>query len=183
MIFSVTWLPTVLRDAGLGVVEEPGWQTRGHGDMGLVRGVLLHHTAGPLHGDAPSLPTVVNGRPDLEGPLSQLFLARSGIYHVVAAGKAWHAGAGSWRGITDGNGHFLGIEAENAGTPADPWPIAQMNAYVVGVRALLKHIGAPADMAAGHKEYALPAGRKTDPSFDMDAFRAMVSNQQSGAMS
>ncbi len=183
MIFSLTWLPTVLTDAGLPVVTEAGWETRGHGDMGMVRGILLHHTAGPLHGDSPSLSTVVNGRPDLAGPLSQLFLSRSGIFHIVAAGKAWHAGAGSWRGITDGNGHFIGIEAENTGLPNDPWPSLQMGAYVKGVRALLAHIGAPADMAAGHKEYALPAGRKSDPSFDMDRFRDMVRNQSPGAMS
>ena len=29
-------------------------------------------------------------------------------------------------------------------------------------------------MAAGHKEYALPAGRKIDPSFDMGLFRTAV---------
>ncbi len=176
MTFSLTWLPGVLRSAGLAVVEEPGWQSRGHGEFGLPRGVLLHHTAGPLKGDAPSLPTVINGRPDLAGPLSQLFLARSGIWHVVAAGKAW-------RGITDGNGHFIGVEAENTGMPNDPWPSIQMNSYVRGVRAILAEIAAPADMAAGHKEYATPPGRKTDPSFDMDNFRAMVANRNAGAMS
>lgn len=177
MNFKLQWLPTVLKDAGQVVFEVDGWKARGHGDMGLVRGVLLHHTAGPLNGDCPSLKVVINGRPDLAGPLSQLFLCRSGHWHVVAAGKAWHAGAGSWRGITDGNSSFIGIEAENTGLANDPWPSIQVQAYVVGVRALLKHIGAPADMAAGHKEYALPAGRKTDPSFDMEAFRVMVRNQ------
>jgi hypothetical protein len=29
-------------------------------------------------------------------------------------------------------------------------------------------------MCVGHKEYALPAGRKIDPSFDMIAFRLKV---------
>ncbi len=174
MTFRASWLASVLRNAGLTVIEEKGWETRGHGDLGDVRGVLLHHTAGPLKGDSPSLPTVINGRPDLAGPLSQLFLSRSGAWHVVAAGKAWHAGAGVWHGVTDGNGHFIGVEAENTGLPNDPWPAGQMDSYVRGVAAILKHIGATADMAAGHKEYATPKGRKTDPSFDMAAFRDKV---------
>ena len=172
--FRCTWLASVLRQAGLPVEEVPGWESRGHGDMGDVRGVLCHHTAGPAHGDHPSLDVVVKGRPDLQGPLAQLFLARSGTWYVVAAGKAWHAGAGSWHGMTDGNGHLVGVEAENMGTAADPWPAEQMDSYARGVAAILAHVHASADWAAGHKEYALPPGRKTDPSFDMAAFRAKV---------
>jgi peptidoglycan hydrolase-like protein with peptidoglycan-binding domain len=42
------------------------------------------------------------------------------------------------------------------------------------VAAILQHIGQSADFCAGHKEYALPAGRKDDPSFDMAFFRASV---------
>ncbi|HWZ03939.1 MAG TPA: peptidoglycan-binding protein, partial [Mucilaginibacter sp.] len=56
-----------------------------------------------------------------------------------------------------------------------PWPEVQMDAYHRGVAAILKHIGKGAEFCAGHKEYALPKGRKTDPSFDMDTFRAAVS--------
>src|SRR5689334_16619199 len=115
MSYSLTWLPDVLAVAGQHVVLESNWETRGHGDMADVKGVLCHHTAGPKSGDAPSLPTVIAGRPDLAGPLAQLFLSRSGTWHVVAAGKAWHAGRGSWNGIIDGNAHLIGIEAENTG--------------------------------------------------------------------
>lgn len=183
MNFSLNWLPLVLRSASLQVVEESGWLTRGHGDMGIVLGVMLHHTAGPLAGDAPSLRTVIDGRPDLAGPLSQLFLARSGTWHVVAAGKAWHAGAGVWRGITEGNSHFIGVEAENTGLANDPWPAAQLDSYVQGVAAILAHRHASSDMAVGHKEYATPPGRKTDPSFNMAAFRSRVQNQLTGASS
>lgn len=38
MTYGLTWLPGVLRDARLEVLEHPGWQTRGHGDMGEIRG-------------------------------------------------------------------------------------------------------------------------------------------------
>lgn len=174
MTFSLTWLPQILRAWGLNVVETPGWQTRGHGDMGEVKGVLLHHTNGALHGNMPSLQVLIDGRPDLAGPLSQLGLGRDGTYYIVCAGKGWHAGAGAWHGITDGNGHMIGIEAENVGDASDPWPSVQMDAYRRGVAAILTHIGASAIMCAGHKEYALPAGRKDDPDFDMNKFRADV---------
>ncbi len=182
MSYALTWLPKILTGAGLAVVEEPGWQTRGHGDIGQVLGVICHHTAGPLHGDAPSLPVVINGRPDLAGPLSQLFLARSGVWYIVAAGKAWHAGVGVWHGVTDGNGHFVGVEAENTGLGNDPWPLAQMDSYAKGAAAILRHVGAPAIMCAGHKEYALPLGRKPDPSFSMPDFRKCVANYMAGGL-
>ena len=178
MAFALTWLPEVLEDAGLKVAEQPGWRTRGRGDVGTIRGVICHHTAGPLTGNMPSLDLVTNGRADLGGPLAQLCLGRDGTYFVVAAGRANHAGAGNWQGIATGNSSFIGIEAENtgltSGPKAEPWPEVQMDAYRRGVAAILKKIGADPIMCCGHREYALPAGRKPDPTFDMAAFRAAV---------
>lgn len=174
MALALVWLADVLRAAGLKVVEEDGWKNAGIGQMGTVRGVLLHHTAGARTGNSPSLALVKNGRPDLRGPLSQLFLARDGTYHVVGAGRCNHAGRGSWQGVVAGNSSFIGIEAENAGDGKDPWPEIQMNAYARGVAAILAHLGEKAVMAAGHKEYALPKGRKIDPAFNMDEFRSEV---------
>lgn len=173
MTYKLTWLPDVLVASGLKVAEVPGWRTRGHGDFGKPRGVLLHHTVGPLKGNMPSLGVVTNGRPDLSGPLCNLGLGRDGTWYVVAAGRASHAGAGNWRGCTSGNSEMIGIEAENNGT-TEPWSDAQMTSYRHGVAALLKKIGAGAVWAAGHKEYALPKGRKIDPNFDMVAFRKDV---------
>lgn len=175
-----TWLADALRSAGLNVVEEPGWQTRGRGPMGKIAGVLCHHTAARNRANAPSLRLVRDGRPDLPGPLSQLLLARDGTFHVIAAGRCNHAGRGEWRGVSDGNSAFIGIEAENAGDGSEPWPEVQVDAYASGVAALLDNIGAPSDMAAGHKEYALPKGRKIDPSFDMAPFRARVRGHLKG---
>ncbi|MCK1536895.1 MULTISPECIES: N-acetylmuramoyl-L-alanine amidase [unclassified Bradyrhizobium] len=178
MTYSLTWLPGVLRDAGLEVLEHPAWQTRGHGDMGKVQGVLCHHTCGPLHGDLPDINVLVDGRPDLGGPLCNIGLGRSGKVYMIAAGKGWHAGAGSWQGVTDGNSHFIGIEAENTGETKGPraeaWPDVQMAAYMRVCAAIITHVGAGVGMVAGHKEYARPLGRKNDPSFDMVMFRAGV---------
>jgi hypothetical protein len=176
MAFSLTWLAEVLENAGLKVAEQPGWRTRGRGDMGTIRGVMCHHTAGLLNGIMPSLGIVTNGRPDLAGPLAQLCLGRDGTFFVVAAGRANHAGMGNWQGITSGNSSFIGIEAENTGLTtgpqADQWPAVQVDAYRRGVAAILKKIGANAIMCCGHKEYA--PGRKSDPSFDMSDFRLQV---------
>lgn len=170
MAYELTWLADVLRAGGLKVEEEAGWKDHGRGHMGTVEGVLLHHTAGARTGNSPSLRVVRDGRSDLPGPLSQLFLARDGTWHVVAAGRTNHAGAGSWAGYS-GNSRFIGVEAENAGDGTDPWPDAQMNAYLFGVARLLLYLGHDAVRAGGHKEYATPRGRKIDPSFDMIDFR------------
>jgi len=173
-LYHLTWMANVLRDAGLKVVEQPGWTSRGHGDFGTPKGVLCHHTAGPAKGNMPSLAVITTGRSDLAGPLANLGLGRDGTFYCIAAGKAWHAGKGLYKGVSDGNGQLIGIEAENTGLKTDPWPKVQMDAYAKGCAALLRHIGAPASMCAGHLEYALPKGRKSDPSFPMIKFRAAV---------
>jgi hypothetical protein len=184
MAFSLVWLADVLFDAGLKVAEQPGWKDRGRGDVGKIEGIICHHTAGPKTGNMPSLKTITEGRPDLPGPLAQLGLGRDGTYYVVAAGRCNHAGVGNWQGLTAGNTSFIGIEAENTGLTtgpnADPWPTVQMDAYRRGVAAILSKIKANAIMCCGHKEYALPPGRKNDPTFDMTDFRLHVSAIMAG---
>jgi hypothetical protein len=177
MTFKLIWLADVLREANLKVIEEPGWKTRGVGgaDMGVVKGVLCHHTAGPRSGDHPSLGTVMQGRTGLRPPLCHLLLSRDGTFFVVAAGKANHAGVGNWQGVRNGNTQLIGIEGENTGLANDqPWPAIQMNAYERGCVALCKKLGVGSIMVAGHKEYALPHGRKPDPSFNMADFRKEI---------
>ncbi len=173
MAYKLSWLADVLAAAGQKVIEENGWKDRGRAEMGDVKGILAHHTAGAKKGNSPSLKVVRDGRPDLPGPLSQLFLARDGTWHVMAAGRCNHAGEGRWQGGT-GNSQFIGIEAENAGDGKDDWPDVQMKAYVSGAAAILAHMKADAVMVAGHKEYATPKGRKIDPAFDMVDFRDQV---------
>lgn len=172
MPYALTWLPAVLENAGLKVATVPGWESRGRREIGEIAGIICHHTACALAGNMPSLSTLIDGRSDLPGPLSQLGLGRDGTFYVIAAGRCNHAGAGMWHGQTDGNGHYIGIEAENAGTPDVPWPEVQLAAYRHGVAAILSHLNLGADCCIGHKEFA--PGRKTDPSFDMGGFRLQV---------
>ena len=184
--FSLTWLPQVLEEAGLKVAEAPGWRTRGRAEMGVVRGVMCHHTGTPdsAPGNMPTYKLLIDGRhpkppaKPLPGPLAQLGLGRDGAFYVIAAGRANHAGEGRWEGVTTGNSSFIGIEAEHSGT--GPWPDVQMDAYARGVAAILKKIGARENMCCGHKEYALPKGRKPDPNFDMALFRVRVGDLLNG---
>jgi peptidoglycan hydrolase-like protein with peptidoglycan-binding domain len=182
MPHSLIWLKDVLKTAGLKVATTHGWEDRGHGDMGQILGVMCHHTAGSRTGNMPSLDTLIKGREDLPGPLAQLGLARDGTYYIIAAGRCYHAGDGIWKGFVNGNSNFIGIEGENTGRADDfPWPEVQMDAYRRGVAAILKFVGREADFCAGHKEYALPKGRKSDSSFNMDTFRSMVAEILAGS--
>jgi hypothetical protein len=159
----VPWLVDAARSTGYPVVEVTGWQTRGHGGMRVVEGVVGHHTAtaDSAPGDYPSLDIVTNGRPDLAGPLCNLGLGRSGTIYVVAAGCAYHAGASRWLGFLDLNDEFLGIEAESAGYGV--WTDAQRDAYPKLVAALLRYMSRGVERYAGHKDVCVPPGRKIDP--------------------
>jgi hypothetical protein len=180
MSFSLTWLPDVLQAAGLKVAPVDGWETRGRAEMGTVLGVMCHTTVGLRNGNMPSLRTLIEGRSNLPGPLAQLGLGRDGTYYIIAAGRCNHAGAGSWAGIVTGNSNFIGIEGENTGRADDPWPDIQMDAYRRGSAALLTHVNRGVEFCVGHKEYALPKGRKSDPGFDMNAFRSAVASFMNG---
>lgn len=170
----LTELATVLKAAGLPVVETPGWRGRGHGPMTSVEGVTCHHTAsGRGTGTTLGLSTVRDGRPGLEGPLAHLYLNRAGVFYVVAAGLCYHAGVSQHR--DQENAHRIGIEALAAGDGWDQdWPPAQMRAYALGCRALADHYEFPVANVMGHKETCSPRGRKVDPTFDMAQFRRMV---------
>ena len=180
MPFQLTWLAKVLEDAGLKVSPVEGWETRGRGDMGEVFGIICHHTGteNPKRLNMPTLRSLRDGRKKsakleaLPGPLAQLGLARDGTYFVIAAGRAIHAGDGSFQGVS-GNRRFIGIEAENEGSMGDfPWPAVQLDAYHRGVAAILKHLGKDATFCCGHKEYA--PKRKPDPNLSMKDFRQAV---------
>jgi peptidoglycan hydrolase-like protein with peptidoglycan-binding domain len=177
MPFSLTWLPDVLKAAGLRVATVPGWEKRGRAEMGAVLGVICHHTGDSRNGNMPSLDTLIGGRSDLPGPLAQLGLARDGTFYVIAAGRCNHAGEGHWMGLVNGNANFIGIEAENKGTKADVWPAVQLEAYYQGVAAILKHVGRGSEFCVGHKEWAKDRkkNKKDDPhDVDMADFRAKV---------
>lgn len=174
----LTNLADIARSAQLEVTEHAGWRTRGHGQMDTVRTITCHHTAGPdatRNGDDyPSLGVVRDGRPGLDGPLSQYGIGRTGRIHVIAAGLCWHAGASRADDMT--NPHAIGLEAENSGS--EPWPAAQLRAYRRLCAALVDAFKLTPARVLAHRETCQPIGRKVDPAgIDMDVMRAGVARE------
>ena len=178
----LTNLADHLRAAGLTVIEHNGWKSRGKPLPGRPDTILCHHTAGPARGDLPTLKILVEGRSDLPGPLCQIALSRSGVVYMIASGKANHAGRGEWKGQA-ASGLTIGIEAENPGD-GKAWPVKQLDAYERLCAALCRYLNVGAERVCGHREWALPKGRKTDPAgIDMNAFRDRVRGHLAGAPS
>lgn len=171
-------LADAVRAGGLAVVETPGWVGRNHGALSAVNGIVLHHTGSS---SANAWTVVRDGRPDLEGPLANMTLERDGTVRIICNGVAWHAGTGTWPsiGTNNGNAYCLGIEAVyNGGDITD----AQRRAYPMLAAALVRRYGIPVGNVIGHREWATPAGRKSDPGqIDLPAFRATVAALVSGA--
>lgn len=172
----LTDMADVLRSAGLSVVELPGWKTRGEPGSFNPLGLLLHHDGMGLGFD--SLPEndmnvpQYMARNGVNG--SQLWVSRTGVWVVLAAGLKWHAGTGGGYGdipANAGNARTIGVETDH--TFGNPWPKVQLDSINIGSRALARHYGFKASNCAGHKEYA--AGRKPDPeSFDLNAWRKFI---------
>lgn len=169
-------LERAVKRAGVKYRAQSGWRNRGRGTMGSIQSIMCHHTAGPASGNTPSLNVVTNGRPGLSGPLAQLFLARDGTVILVAAGRANHAGRVSSNRYS--NSHSIGIEAEATGVSS--WPAAQMDAYAKLCKALIDEFNLPVSRVIGHKEAAVPRGRKIDPNFNMNDFRKKVGGSKGG---
>lgn len=180
------WLADVLTDAGLKVVPYPGWETRG-GDSFDPKGIILHHTVTSPN----SVDRVVDrmlaetGSSKVPAPLANYSTNRDGTISLIAAGTANHGGAGAWGGLS-GNRYFFGDEMKNAGSSVEPWPAVQLESARRAAAAICNHLGVDSSMVCGHKEYATPKGRKTDPhSLNMDEQRALIAGlgQQGDDMS
>ena len=73
--------------------------------------------------------------------------------------RAWHAGAGSWRGRDDVNSRSIGIEIANPGDR--PFPLAQMDAVVALLRDIMARWSIGPEAVIAHSDMA--PGRKIDP--------------------
>jgi hypothetical protein len=188
----LTDLADVLRAAGLAVQELPGWEAKGYpkwggyAHAGAPNHVMVHHTASGPKSDGVSDLNYITTNP--LAPICNLYLDRSGTFHVVAAGRVATNGAGSslpWKGGVPNdmmNHYAISVEAANGGT-GEQWPAPQTDAYVAGVAALCRAYSIPVDHVRAHHEWA--PGRKIDPAgnspyangramWDMGAFRRDV---------
>ncbi len=138
------------------------WRGR-KGNMGTVIGCTRHHTGTPetfsAAADYPTYNVVKEGRSGLDNSLSAYGLGRWNTIYAFSEFLSWHAGSWSYGGTTDGNGHFLGIEAEGAG---GRWTPFQQEFYPRLVASILLYVGEGIAMAPRHADGAMPRGRKSD---------------------
>lgn len=164
MGFRLTALPDYCRLFGLDPIIVDGFWSRGSDFPSTPIVSLDHHTAGPATGYLPSLGTLIQGRPDLPGPLCNGAAPRSEVgdnrVYLIASGRANHAGAGYWLGAK-GNSDTVGLERELVGNGSDltPWRNEVSIRWHAAVTTLLN---VEADHVARHAEFALPPGRKPD---------------------
>jgi hypothetical protein len=176
----LTWLPDVLRSAGLTVRTYPGWETRGSSSWGPLRGIVCHATAGARNSSDAGEMRVLweTGSSTAPVPISQLYLSRSGVWTVGASGLCYHVLPGQ-KGphVGYGNPALIGVEAANDNR-GEPWPAAQVDAYVRGVAAICRYMGWTANVVVGHREHQTD---KTDPfGIDMQEFRRRVAGLLAG---
>ncbi len=180
---------SVLKGAGLGVVEHGKWRTHNrntHGNWGPANGVMIHHT-GPYSSEKDMVELCRVGYQDLPGPLCHGVIDRSGTIHLVGYGRTNHAGMGDTDVLlaviaektdlprdneadTDGNRHFYGFECINSGS--QPWPAAQLDAMARAAAAICRAHGWNEHSVIGHKEWQ--PGKPDPGGIDMDDFRARV---------
>src|SRR3954471_7297575 len=91
---------------------------------------------------------------DEEGRVTQM---------VAEAQRAWHGGAGSWKGETDINSRSIGIEIVNPGHEFGyrDFPGAQIEAVIALCRDILARHAIPPARVLAHSDVA--PGRKQDP--------------------
>ena len=197
---KLIWLADALRDAGLNVIEEPGWKTRGRDWVPI--GNMTHHTAPPnpypvdrlYDGGQIKCNFSVQPGPELLGQI-----------HVVAAGACnYSSGRGSSlvrkevaqdiapsrsarkRGLPDdsgGNSYYVNNEVSH---PGDGSPLSQaMYRHIyIAWAVICTRMGWSAQRNIGHGEHS---GRKIDPYMNglllhafMEKLRADVSTYMSG---
>lgn len=173
------WLADVLRDADLIVHEYEGWEERGRDDFSPV-GIIWHHTVTRDNREAEDYMLAKRGSIIVPPPLCNYSTNRDGSITVIASGTANHGGAGEWKRVS-GNRFFFGDEMKNLGThAAEPWPLVQIRSARRASAAILRHmygddVAGAESMVCGHKEYATPKGRKTDPhTLNMELERQVV---------
>jgi N-acetylmuramoyl-L-alanine amidase CwlA len=143
--------------------------------------IVLHHTAGT--GSARS--TALYFADPKSKVSSHYVIGKDGaiVQCVQDAKRAWHAGQSAFRGRGDVNDFSIGIELVNRGDGKDPFPDPQYWALADLVAYLMQAYRIPAERVVGHRDVALPPGRKTDPAsnFDWARLRRLVGDRQKPA--
>jgi len=123
--------------------------------------VVLHYT---------QMPTAASALKRLCAPEAQVsahyLIGADGVIWQLVDEKmrAWHAGAGGWRGRGDVNSRSIGIELDNDGD--SPFPAAQMLALERLLPGILSRWSIPPEGVIAHSDMA--PDRKADPGARFD---------------
>lgn len=118
--------------------------------------IVLHYTA--METAEASLERLCD--PSVEVSAHYLIAEDGRVWQMVEEAKrAWHAGAGRWRDVTDVNSRSIGIELANRGD--HPFPEPQMRALGALMQGIMQRWAIPPQNVIGHSDMA-PA-RKGDP--------------------
>jgi N-acetyl-anhydromuramyl-L-alanine amidase AmpD/HEAT repeat protein len=136
--------------------------------------IIIHHTA-PFA----SLTRVGYFFQDINSRVSSHYIVgKEGliIECVDEKDRAWHAGYSSWRGKMGVNDYSVGIEVLNDGDSKDPFTEPQYNSLARLTAYLMKKYDVPVSRVIGHRDIALPMGRKIDPAdnFNWKLFKGKI---------
>ena len=125
--------------------------------------LVLHYTALNFEG---SVEVLCNT--DTKNRVSSHYLLRKDgqVFELVdTANRAWHAGSGCWKGITDVNSASVGIEIEQLGYNdegiMEPYTEEQMVSLIELSQILIAKFNISSTCVVGHSDIA--PGRKLDP--------------------
>jgi N-acetylmuramoyl-L-alanine amidase len=127
---------------------------------------VIHHTAS--NNGAGDLAHMRNPAAEVS---AHYMVDRDGkIYQLVGDSKrAWHAGKGELHGVpTDVNSRSIGIEIVNDGSGKTAFTEAQMKSLTQLTGYLKQQYDVPMKNIVGHKDVAVPKGRKSDPAANFD---------------
>ncbi len=98
------------------------------------------------------------------------------IQSVDEHDRAWHAGPSAWRGKYNVNDFSIGIEVLNDGDNKDPFTDLQYISLSRLVSYIMKKYDIPLSRVIGHRDIAIPLGRKNDPAdnFDWKLFKSKL---------
>jgi len=155
--------PGVFKKPAVINAPSPNFNDRGGKDIDTI---VLHHTAS--NNGAGDLAHMRNPKAEVS---AHYMVDRDGkIYQLVNDSKrAWHAGKSELHGVpTDVNSRSIGIEIVNDGGGKTPYTDAQYKALTQLVGYLKQEYKVPMNNLVGHKDVAVPKGRKNDPSANFD---------------
>jgi N-acetyl-anhydromuramyl-L-alanine amidase AmpD len=142
--------------------------------------IVLHHTAGG--GTAKDVGRQFqNAKAEVS---SHYVVDKEGaiVQAVEDKARAWHAGESEFKGRKDVNDFSIGIEMVNKGDGKDPFTDKQYQALGKLVAYLQDEYGIPRNRITGHKDVALPKGRKKDPApnFSYDRLDKEIAKARGG---